>query len=229
MAMKKKGAAKGGVRKMKSGDKIESERTKARNASIAAMGKINSPSAKKRRAAEAKANAAVLAKNARKIKTQNMSKGVGSGDDRYTQADDQYERIGREGYEKPSRFGGRPERKVNTGNMPKLKAGGKVAKKKAGGAMKKKGYAKGGKLAKMNPGGRLNMVKNKAGKMVPDFAADGKGKMAKGGAVAKKMGGGMMKKKGMAKGGKMAKMSKGGGTFARGSGAARPQRFRKNG
>ena len=133
MAMKKKGAAKGGVRKMKSGDKIESERTKARNASIAAMGKINSPSAKKRRAAEAKANAAVLAKNARKIKTQNMSKGVGSGDDRYTQADDQYERIGREGYEKPSRFGGRPERKVNTGNMPKLKAGGKVAKKKAGG------------------------------------------------------------------------------------------------
>ena len=43
------------------------------------------------------------------------------------------------------------------------------------------------------------------------------------------MGGGMMKKKGMAKGGKMAKMSKGGGTFARGSGAARPQRFRKNG
>ena len=40
------------------------------------------------------------------------------------------------------------------------------------------------------------MVKNKAGKMVPAFAADGKGKMAKGGAVAKKMGGGMMKKKG---------------------------------
>lgn len=39
----------------------------------------------------------------------------------------------------------------------------------------------------------------------------------------------MMKKKGYAKGGKMAKMSKGGGTFARGSGAARPQRFRKNG
>jgi len=165
MAMKKKGAAKGGVRKMKSGDKIESERTKARNASIAAMGKINSPSAKKRRAAEAKANAAVLAKNARKIKTQNMSKGVGSGDDRYTQADDQYERIGREGYEKPSRFGGRPERKVNTGNMPKLKAGGKVAKKKSGGAvtkkmgggkMMKKGYAKGGKLTKkMGKGGTL--------------------------------------------------------------------------
>ena len=239
MAMKKKGAAKGGVRKMKAGSVVskkergltqqEALRARARNASIKDMGKIDSPSAKKRRAAEAKANAAVLAKNARKIKTKNMSKGVGSGGDRYTQADDLYERIGREGYEKPSRVGGRPERKVNTGNMPKLKAGGAVAKKMAGGAMKKKGYAKGGKLAKMNPGGRLNMVKNKAGKMVPDFAADGKGKMAKGGAVAKKMGGGMMKKKGMAKGGKMAKMSKGGGTFARGSGAARPQRFRKNG
>ncbi len=115
-------------------------------------------------------------------------------------------------------------------------------------AMKKKGAAKGG-VRKMKAAGKLEMVKNKAGKMVPAFAADGQGKMAKGGAVAKKMGGGMMKKKGyakggavakkmgggmmkkkgMAKGGKMAKMSKGGGTFARGSGAARPQRFRKNG
>ena len=94
--------------------------------------------------------------------------------------------------------------------------------------MKKKGAAKGG-VRKMKAAGKLEMVKNKAGKMVPAFAADGKGKMAKGGAVAKKMGGGMMKKKGMAKGGKMAKMSRGGGTFARGSGAARPQRFRKNG
>jgi hypothetical protein len=44
------------------------------------------------------------------------------------------------------------------------------------------------------------------------------------------MGGGKMMKKGYAKGGKLAKMSKGGrGTIARGSGAARPQRFRKNG
>ena len=51
-----------------------------------------------------------------------------------------------------------------------------------------------------------------------------------GGAVTKKMGGGKMMKKGYAKGGKLAKMSKGGrGTIARGSGAARPQRFRKNG
>jgi len=40
--------------------------------------------------------------------------------------------------------------------------------------------------------------------------------MAKGGVVAKKAGGKVMKKMG-------------GGTLARGSGAARPQKFRKNG
>ena len=55
----------------------------------------------------------------------------------------------------------------------------------ARGGMKKKGYAKGG--------AKLPMAKDpKTGKMVPAFAMDGKGKMAKGG---------MMKKKGMAKGG----------------------------
>jgi hypothetical protein len=56
---------------------------------------------------------------------------------------------------------------------------------------------------------KLKMVKSKDGKMVPAFAADGKGKMAKGGMAAKtpakakmkmKMGGyakGGMSKKGM--------------------------------
>ena len=66
-----------------------------------------------------------------------------------------------------------------------------------GGAMKKKGYAKGG--------AKMPMVK-KGGKMIPAFAADGKGKMNKGGMTKKKKGmarGGaaMKKKKGMAKGG----------------------------
>ena len=44
----------------------------------------------------------------------------------------------------------------------------------------------------------------KTGKMIPAFAMDGKGKMAKGGMTKKKKGyakGGMMKKKGMARGG----------------------------
>jgi hypothetical protein len=60
--------------------------------------------------------------------------------------------------------------------------------------MKKKGYSKGGKL---------KMV-TKNGKKVPFYAADGKGKMAKGGMAKKKKGyakGGAMKKKGYMGGG----------------------------
>lgn len=92
----------------------------------------------------------------------------------------------------------------------------------AGGAMKKK------KPVAMKSGGKMPMVK-KNGKSVPAFAADGVGKMKKGGPMKKKgyAKGGAMKKKGYAKGGVTKKMS--GGTIARGSGAARPQRFRKNG
>ena len=267
MAMKKKGAAKSGVRKMKAGSvvsKKERERTqqealraKARNASNKARGDFNSPTSAKKRAAEAKAFAAERKRLANKRKNKLMSKGVGSGDDRYTQAVEVYDNTGiRDHYEQPSHLGGR-RRKITDPNtmpngMPKINpgrrydlgdvirgfnAGGKVAKKKAGGAvtkkkaggavtkkkaggavtkkmgggtMKKKGMAKGGKLAKMNPGGKLNMVKNKAGKMVPDFAADGVGKSAAGGRVAKKMVGGAMKKKGMAKGGAVTKKKAGG-------------------
>jgi len=96
-----------------------------------------------------------------------------------------------------------------------------------GGKMKKKGMAKGGKMPMVTKGGMS----------VPAFAADGKGKMKKGGVVKKKMGGGSMKKKGMAKGGVTKKGMGGGmrkkgmakGGVARGSGAARPQKFRKNG
>ena len=51
---------------------------------------------------------------------------------------------------------------------------------------------------------KLKMVKNKEGKSVPFFAADGKGKMAKGGRVKKAMGGGAMKKRVMKRGGGMA-------------------------
>lgn len=67
------------------------------------------------------------------------------------------------------------------------------AKMMATGGMSKKGYAVGGAA--------MPMVE-KAGKKVPAFAADGVGKMAKGGAVKAKMavGGGVMKKK-MAVGG----------------------------
>jgi hypothetical protein len=61
----------------------------------------------------------------------------------------------------------------------KMMAGGGKAKMAAGGGMMKKGYASGG----------MPMVE-KDGKKVPAFAADGKGKMAKGGPVKKmRMGG----------------------------------------
>tara|TARA_A100000172_G_scaffold34339_1_gene20717 strand:- start:2647 stop:3027 length:381 start_codon:yes stop_codon:yes gene_type:complete len=54
--------------------------------------------------------------------------------------------------------------------------------------------------------GKLNMVKNKQGKMVPDYAADGVGKMMRGGQVKMMRGG---KVPGMMRGGKV-KMMRGG-------------------
>ena len=57
-----------------------------------------------------------------------------------------------------------------------------------GGAMKKKGYAKGGAMKKpiaMKKGSKLRMVE-KDGKKVPFFAADGVGKMNKGGTTKPK-------------------------------------------
>ena len=67
-----------------------------------------------------------------------------------------------------------------------------VMKKKP---MKKKGMARGG--------AKMPMAKDpKTGKMIPAFAMDGKGKMAKGGMMKKKgYAKGGMKKKGYAKGG----------------------------
>lgn len=111
-------------------------------------------------------------------------------------------------------------------------SGGKVMRKKtkgyqAGGKMKAKGYMAGGKMkAKgMKAGGKMPMVK-KGGEMVPAFAADGVGKMMAGG----KTGGMKISPKMMANGGvARVQMREGGNTVARGSGAARPQKFTKNG
>jgi len=111
-----------------------------------------------------------------------------------------------------SSVGDRDRRAKDTFNfMLKNSKGGKVAKKMGGGPMKKKGMAKGGAVAKKKAGGAV-AKKMGGGKMM-------KKGYAKGGAVTKKRVGGKMATKGAAKG----------GTFARGSGAARPQRFRKNG
>jgi len=87
----------------------------------------------------------------------------------------------------------------------------KAVKKAGGGMMKTKGYKAGGKMKTKGykAGGKLPMVKDpKTGKMIPAYAADGKGKMMSGGPVKKMKTkgyakGGMMKSKGYAKGGKV--------------------------
>ena len=89
----------------------------------------------------------------------------------------------------------------------RFKKGGTMKKKSKGyakGGMKTKGYMAGGKMKTkgMKKGGKLPMVE-KDGKMVPFYAADGKGKMKAGGMMKTKgmKAGGKMKSKGMAKGG----------------------------
>ena len=88
--------------------------------------------------------------------------------------------------------------------MKKMKSKGY----KAGGKIKSKGYMARGKMMKpkgMKAGGKLPMVE-KNGKMVPFFAADGKGKMMAGGMVPKTKGyfkgGKTMQSKMATKGGK---------------------------
>ena len=102
------------------------------------------------------------------------------------------------------------QRKAN-----RMKAGGKTSKYRMAGGGKTSKYrmAGGGKTSKyrMAGGGKLKMVM-KDGKKVPFFAADGKGKMKKGG-KAKLMGGGKTSKYRMKGGGKTSKyMAKGGKT-----------------
>tara|TARA_E500000318_G_C3552924_1_gene209773 strand:+ start:175 stop:534 length:360 start_codon:yes stop_codon:yes gene_type:complete len=108
----------------------------------------------------------------------------------------------------------------------KMQAGGKTKAKgmAGGGKMKTKGYKAGGKMKTKGykAGGKLPMVE-KDGQMVPFYAADGKGKMQQGGKIK-------MSTKMMANGGMTAiRKKEGGNTVARGSGAARKQKFTKNG
>ena len=108
----------------------------------------------------------------------------------------------------------------------KMRAGGKTKAKgmAGGGKMKTKGYKAGGKMKAKGykAGGKLPMVE-KDGQMVPFYAADGKGKMQQGGKIK-------MSTKMMANGGMTAiRKKEGGNTVARGSGAARKQKFTKNG
>ena len=50
----------------------------------------------------------------------------------------------------------------------------------------------GDRAKKMDKGGKLKMVKGPSGKMVPDYAADGVGKMSYGGRMKKMGSGGKM-------------------------------------
>ena len=82
---------------------------------------------------------------------------------------------------------------------------------------KTKGYAMGGAMKTTKgyaQGGKMKMVKDPdSGKILPEFAADGKGKMAKGGMTKstpmKKMAGGEMKPTKTMKEGGMTKKTKG--------------------
>ena len=78
-------------------------------------------------------------------------------------------------------------------------------------------------------GGKLNMVRNSKNEMVPDFAADGMGRMMGGGKTVLAEDG-MNKISGYAKGKKVMHYADGGITMtSRGCGAARKQKFGKNG
>ena len=105
----------------------------------------------------------------------------------------------------------------------------------AGGKMKSKGYAGGGKMKAKGyaGGGKMPMSKDpRTGQMVPSFTVDGKGKMMGGGKTMNMMtkDGVRMSPKMMANGGgTMMDRKNGGNTVARGSGAARTQKFTKNG
>ena len=105
--------------------------------------------------------------------------------------------------------------------------GGGMTKSK----MSSKGGARGGRMpGGMQAGGptKMPMAKDpKTGEMKPTFAMDGKGKMSGGGMTSD---GPKISQKMMANGGAArVYMREGGNTVARGSGAARTQKFTKNG
>ena len=112
--------------------------------------------------------------------------------------------------------------------------GGGMTKSK----MSSKGGARGGRMpGGMAPGGptssKMPMAKDpKTGEMKPTFAMDGEGKMRSGGKTMNMMTdeGAKISPKMMANGGATRiAMKNGGNTVARGSGAARTQKFTKNG
>ena len=206
MAMKKKGAAKGGVRKMKPGGRAGTK--KPDNSAAKKKHTLDTHQGGKRIRSD---------KQAAMIPRDFSGKASSSGYDRPhktlfemdTGPTPNKKRVGRAG-----------------ASLTKKKAGGAVTKKMGGGMMKKKGMAKGGAVAKKKAGGAV--AKKMGGGMMKKKGMAKGGAVAKkkaGGAVAKKMGGGKMMKKGYAKGGKLTKKMGKGGTLVRGTGAQRSGRM----
>ena len=186
MAMKKKGAAKGGVRKMKSGSRIQ--------AMTAAEKKRKADAKEATRRATAKAYTKSLGQET--TAAERAARKNALRRDNASAANNAAADAGRKNY----RVEGQKNPSYETLDVSSRKDEVKDR------MLKNKGSFS-------NPSKRPKTV-----------AADYK---SKGGAVTKKMGGGKMMKKGYAKGGKVKAMSRGG--VARGSGAARPQKFTRNG
>jgi hypothetical protein len=86
---------------------------------------------------------------------------------------------------KPMMYGGMATTKKKT--RKKAQAGGMMTSTMTQNERQNKRMNMNPMMPGMANGGSLKMVKNKAGEMVPDFAADGKGKMMYGGMAKKKM------------------------------------------
>ena len=87
---------------------------------------------------------------------------------------------------KPMMYGGMATKKKKP--RKKAQAGGMMTTTQGQQNQQRRNQMQPMGMPMMAGGGKLNMVKNKAGEMVPDFAADGKGKMMYGGMAKKKKG-----------------------------------------
>lgn len=107
--------------------------------------------------------------------------------------------VGKEFQREDKKMANCPSKKMKKGGMPKMMGGGMMSgrSQRRRDAMRDE-ERRMGSMPKMKAGGKLNMVK-KGDKMVPDFAADGKGKMAYGGKVKAMKKGGKVRGCGMAK------------------------------
>jgi hypothetical protein len=105
--------------------------------------------------------------------------------------------VGKEFQREDKKMANCPSKKMKKGGMTKMMGGGMMSgrSQRRRDAMRDE-ERRMGSMPMMKAGGKLNMVK-KGDKMVPDFAADGKGKMKAGGAVYRK--GGKVRGCGMAK------------------------------